>query len=42
MEKNKKNMKEKPISNILFTLKSEEEWEYFSKEVKQSNGGFDL
>lgn len=24
MEKNKKNMKEKPISNILFTLKSEE------------------
>lgn len=35
MEKNKENMKEKAISNILFMNKSEEEWEDFSKEVKQ-------
>ncbi len=42
MKRNKRNMKEKPISNILFSEKSEEDWRRFSKEVKQKNGGFDL
>ena len=42
MERMKKDMEIKPVSNTLFYDKTEEEWESFIKEIEKSKGGFDL
>lgn len=42
MEKNRKRMKEVPVSDIVFCDKTEEQWERLCREVKEKRGGFDL
>ena len=42
MEKNKDRMKTSPVSNRLFSEKTEEEWKALYNEVKEKQVGFDL
>lgn len=42
MDRMRKDMNKKPVSNTLFCDKTEEDWESFIKELEKSKGGFDL
>ncbi|MCQ2514711.1 MAG: acyltransferase [Ruminococcus sp.] len=42
VEKQKKLLKEKPVSDILFTDKTPEQWSEWKKRLTESNGGYDL
>ncbi len=42
IEKQRKRLNELPVSNILFTDKTDEQWTEWKQELYKSGGGFDL